>query len=208
MLMLRRTFIQVTAWGAQGIIALVAAVPGLRALLDPLRRSSTSRPFIRVAPLAALSGGTPIRATVEADRWDAFTHYPPGPIGSVWLLLVKPGDDNPPSGDDTPPSGGDHAHSDDHADAADRSSPRVLVWQTICPHLGCGIDYSPERQSFNCPCHASDFDLTGKCLEGPSPREMDQLENRVTDPDENGQRWVEVAYQAFQTGTPEKRPMT
>ncbi len=206
--MLRRTFIRVTAWGAQGIIALIAAVPGLRALLDPLRRSSPGRPFIRVAPLAALRDGVPIRVTVEADRWDAFTHYPPGPIGSVWLLLVKPDKDSPPDGGDNPSSASDHAHSDVHADAADASFPQVLVWQTICPHLGCGIDYSSERQSFNCPCHTSDFDLTGKYLEGPSPRDMDRLESRLTDPDENGQRWVEVAYQAFQTGTAEKRPMT
>jgi hypothetical protein len=33
---------------------------------------------------------------------------------------------------------------------------------------------------------------------------MDELACRVTDPDEDGQRWVEVRYQEFRTGVADR----
>ncbi len=51
----------------------------------------------------------------------------------------------------------------------------VLALSTICPHLGCGIDLAPDASSFECPCHTSAFELTGKVRSGPSPRAMDAL---------------------------------
>ncbi len=84
----------------------------------------------------------------------------------------------------------------------------VRCLQVICPHLGCGIDYAADRSAFSCPCHASDFDASGRRRSGPSPRDMDQLPCRVTEPDESGLRWIEVQYTEFQTGLAEKRPLT
>ncbi len=177
----RRTFLKRAVAALNGAIGLVVAVPGLRFLLAPLRRrrgqesaSGESR-FLRVAPLSALSAGRPLRGVVAADRWDAYTHHPPGPIGSVWLLREErvPGA------------------------AGDKSEPRIRCLQTICPHLGCGIDYDVDRRAFSCPCHASDFDAAGRRLLGPAPRDMDELECRVTGPDEQGRRWIEVRYQEF-----------
>jgi len=116
--------------------------------------------------------------TVLADRWDAYTHYPPGPIGNVWLL---------------------RSESDDR-------DPKIRCLHVICPHLGCAIDYSADRKTFNCPCHASEFDAAGRRRFGPSPRDMDELECRISDADESGVQWVEVKYQEFQTGVSAKRP--
>lgn len=82
------------------------------------------------------------------------------------------------------------------------ANPKCL--QVICPHLGCGIEYAPDRSAFYCPCHDSEFDLDGKRRFGPSPRDMDELPIRVTPPDEQGLRWVEVQYAEFQTGVAEK----
>jgi Rieske Fe-S protein len=76
----------------------------------------------------------------------------------------------------------------------------VIAYSTVCPHLGCGVDYLSERTTFVCPCHESAFDIEGKPSAGPSPRALDRLETRVAD----GK--VEVRYQQFKQGTPEKIP--
>jgi Rieske Fe-S protein len=80
--------------------------------------------------------------------------------------------------------------------------------QAMCPHLGCGIDFVPDRRVFTCPCHASEFDAAGQRRFGPSPRDMDELECRVSPPDERGERWIEVKYVEFRTGIPQKRSAT
>ena len=176
----RRIFLKTMIATLNGLMAFILGIPGVRFVLDPLWRSRRKATFVRVAPLSATSREKPFRALVEADRWDAFIHYPPGPIGSVWLI---------------------------RADVDDQPS-QVRCLQTICPHLGCGIDYLPERSQFSCPCHASDFDDDGRRLNGPSPRDMDDLACRVSEPDERGIRWIEVKYRAFQTGVQNKRPVT
>jgi len=110
--------------------------------------------------------------TVIADRQDAFTYYPKSPIGSVWLRRRN------------------NAAGVDEVDC----------WQTICPHLGCGIERASD-DGFTCRCHSSDFNANGECVAGPSPRNMDKLEVRLTDAQESGQFWVEVRYQQFELGT-------
>jgi len=37
---------------------------------------------------------------------------------------------------------------------------------TTCTHLGCQL--TPGPQGFECPCHASRFDLDGQVLKGPA----------------------------------------
>jgi Rieske Fe-S protein len=77
---------------------------------------------------------------------------------------------------------------------------RVIAYSTICPHLGCGIDYSEAKSSFACPCHDSYFDLDGRVSSGPAPRAMDELETRIVD----GR--VEVKFEKFKIGSAEKVP--
>jgi len=136
----RRMFLKTLAAGLNGLIGLAVVIPGMRFLLDPLRRAPHKRGFIRVAPVTSLTVGRPQRVTVPADRWDAYTHHPPGPIGNVWLL---------------------HNERDDR-------DPKIRCLHVICPHLGCAIDYAADRNAFNCPCHASEFDPTGRRRFGPA----------------------------------------
>jgi len=172
----RRTFLKTCAGAIHSLIAVAVTVPALRFLLAPLRASRTGHGFLRAAPFDSLAAGRPTRATITAERWDAYMHHPPSPIGSVWLTR-------------------------------DPQTQDVRCLQVICPHLGCGIESSPDRNAFFCPCHASEFDAQGRRRLGPSPRDMDELPCRVTDPDEQGLRWVEVQYAEFQTGVPAKRPL-
>ena len=38
-----------------------------------------------------------------------------------------------------------------------------------CPHLGCAVHWNGAEQSWDCPCHASRFDIEGNVLHGPAP---------------------------------------
>ncbi|MBI4717534.1 MAG: Rieske (2Fe-2S) protein [Planctomycetes bacterium] len=176
----RRELLSYVVTSLRAAMGLVVLVPGARFIAGRRRNRADAAGFVRVAALEALPPGTPVRLSVTRDRWDAYTRYPPGVVGSVWVLRhdVKGGD-----------------------------AASVRCYQAICPHLGCGTDYSPTRRSFTCPCHASDFDLAGRRVSGPSLRDMDELECRVTDPDPKGRRWVEVFYREFRTGTEAKVPV-
>jgi Rieske Fe-S protein len=72
---------------------------------------------------------------------------------------------------------------------------RLRALSTVCPHLGCGIDWNAGQARFECPCHGSKFDAAGRRVAGPSPRDMDELETRVAGGD------VQVLYRRFRTGT-------
>lgn len=37
-----------------------------------------------------------------------------------------------------------------------------------CPHLGCSLLFNEVEKTWDCPCHASRFDIDGKCIKGPS----------------------------------------
>src|SRR5262249_17337269 len=83
------------------------------------------------------------------------------------------------------------------------NSDEILALNSTCPHAGCLVPYSAEKDCFACPCHTSMFDLTGARIDpapSPSPRDMDTLNCEVRD----GAVWVE--YQNFQIATPEKKP--
>jgi Rieske Fe-S protein len=75
---------------------------------------------------------------------------------------------------------------------------KVRAFSTVCPHLGCALDFSAEERKFVCPCHQSFFSLDGKVTTGPSPRDMDELDV-VTAGSE-----VRVVYRRFRVGTAKK----
>ena len=74
------------------------------------------------------------------------------------------------------------------------------VFTSICPHLGCGINWDENSGKFICPCHDSFFDIEGRVLSGPSPRGMDTLETEIKD----GK--IFVKYQKMRLGVSEKIP--
>ena len=37
-----------------------------------------------------------------------------------------------------------------------------------CPHMGCSLIFNEVEKTWDCPCHASRFNLKGKCIKGPS----------------------------------------
>jgi nitrite reductase/ring-hydroxylating ferredoxin subunit len=47
------------------------------------------------------------------------------------------------------------------------------AYEAKCPHEFCDLNYAPDTQKIECPCHAALFDLSGKVLEGPPPRPLE-----------------------------------
>ncbi|MEA2107862.1 MAG: Rieske (2Fe-2S) protein [Pseudomonadota bacterium] len=59
----------------------------------------------------------------------------------------------------------------------------VKAFSKICPHLGCEVEWHPEKKEFYCPCHDGYFDANGKNIAGPPPRPLDEF--KVKDKDGN-----------------------
>ena len=46
-----------------------------------------------------------------------------------------------------------------------------------CPHLGCRLEWNPAELTWDCPCHGSRFDYTGKLLNDPAQKRIDEKES-------------------------------
>jgi len=81
---------------------------------------------------------------------------------------------------------------------------KIEALNVVCPHAGCFVDFSGERDKFLCPCHNSSFTVDGKIADpkSPSPRALDTLPVEVRNTDE-----VWVTFQNFQAGRPDKVPV-
>jgi cytochrome b6-f complex iron-sulfur subunit len=51
----------------------------------------------------------------------------------------------------------------------------------VCTHLGCITRYQPDRNIIACPCHGSQFTLTGEVVAGPAPRPLRWLQLSLSD---------------------------
>jgi Rieske Fe-S protein len=79
----------------------------------------------------------------------------------------------------------------------------ITVLSSICPHLGCPINWHPDLTEFMCPCHGGIFNADGKNIAGPPPRPMDQLkEIKVV----GGRLWVR--WQDFKIGVAQQIPVS
>ena len=58
-----------------------------------------------------------------------------------------------------------------------------LALSRKCTHLGCTVPWISDKKRFECPCHASAFDIRGEVMRPPAPRALDiyglHIENNV-----------------------------
>ena len=172
----RRCFIKGASCAIGAAIGIVPVVAGVRVALNPLSEKSTGSEaeFKLLAQLADLKTGVPKKIPIIADKTDKWTRHHDVPVGAVYLLKQKAGAKEP-----------------------------VVAFNTVCPHLGCFVDYRMEKQDFFCPCHDSNFALDGKLKKGVSPRGMDSLEVKIRN---DGEVWVK--YQRFKANTSEPIPIS
>jgi Rieske Fe-S protein len=170
----RRTVLKLISGIAGGGAAAAICGPAARALLAPVTLDTVrgAGDYVPVADLEVVpEDGTPARVAVVVEApIDGWAKLPPTEVGAVFLRRPTPG------------------------------AAEVVAFSTVCPHLGCGVDFDRARGAYRCPCHDSAFSPGGEVSGGPSPRGLDQLETRVRD----GK--VEVRYLRFTIGTAEKIP--
>jgi len=41
-----------------------------------------------------------------------------------------------------------------------------------CRHLGCALSWNEAERTWDCPCHGSRYDAAGRCIEGPSVKDL------------------------------------
>jgi Rieske Fe-S protein len=78
----------------------------------------------------------------------------------------------------------------------------ITVFSSICPHLGCPINWHPDQSQFICPCHGGLFNADGQRAGGPPPRAMDPLEFEIR----AGRLWVR--WQDFKIGVADRVPVS
>lgn len=49
----------------------------------------------------------------------------------------------------------------------------------VCPHLGCVV--LAKKDSFDCPCHGSRFNLDGSIIQGPASEPLRKLKLQVSE---------------------------
>lgn len=72
------------------------------------------------------------------------------------------------------------------------------VFSSICPHLGCQVEWVGDQKHFYCPCHSSVFGEDGSVVKGPAPRGLDYLDSKVEDDK------LMVKYQYFRLLSPDR----
>jgi Rieske Fe-S protein len=90
------------------------------------------------------------------------------------------------------------------------SDNSIQVFTTVCPHLGCSINFDQSRTCFLCPCHGAEFNSGGFLVErsgyqNPAPRAMDSLDWRRDPANED---LIQVIYLSFYQGRHEKEAKT
>ncbi len=50
------------------------------------------------------------------------------------------------------------------------SKTKYYSVSTACPHLGCQLEWNPDEKSWDCPCHGSRYDYTGRLIDNPAQK--------------------------------------
>ena len=64
----------------------------------------------------------------------------------------------------------------------------IVGLSSRCTHRGCPVGLADDKQSFVCPCHGAQFDLTGAVLAPPARRPLHTLMAKI---DDKGVVWLQ-----------------
>jgi len=89
--MRRRKFLKYCTSILSSLYVTILAVPALGFLFSTLKRGKQKENTYKLTKLNDLEAGVPQRFTIVDQRKDAWTKYPSGPIGSVWISKAENG---------------------------------------------------------------------------------------------------------------------
>jgi Rieske Fe-S protein len=56
---------------------------------------------------------------------------------------------------------------------------KIKAFSTVCPHLGCAVEWNDSDGTWDCPCHGSVFANDGSLKKGPAKRGLDPLNIKI-----------------------------
>lgn len=130
-------------------LVLGRADPVRERLFDPARGVLSSLPQLARtnAPVAAHLAGDLLLAAVTANDFDDLASGE-GRVGRHGGRIVA-------------------AHRDDDGE--------LHVVSSQCTHLGCTVQFNNAERSWDCPCHASRFDVDGNVINGPATHPLRRI---------------------------------
>lgn len=84
--MQRRTFFRWLTLILSAVYVAFVSIPGIGLLIEPLGKHSRKGRRRRLVKLNDLDVDEPRKIVITDRRTDAWTRYPEGPIGSVWMI--------------------------------------------------------------------------------------------------------------------------
>ncbi len=190
----------ILGWAVAGLNAIFAAVIGVPIIcyaIDPRHRKGpkSELKLIDGVKLQELARNTPVQGVIRDRRVDGWTLYPNDVIGRVWVVQVTRPTLTTPS----------QVAAFNRLEMSEKEK-FIIVFTTICPHLGCSVNLNNAGDGFACPCHAATFGLDGsRATEAnPAKRGMDTLE-WIIDADDPDINRILVKYQNFTTSIEEKK---
>ncbi|RMF78194.1 MAG: hypothetical protein D6737_15510 [Chloroflexi bacterium] len=120
--------------------------------------------YIWGASMALLAG-----ETVAGLFFFLLPRFRAGTFGGVFTV----------SGEDVPPIGADPVNEPAGRFWMSNTEQGYLSLFQVCTHLGCLPKWVPTNNRFECPCHGSKFEATGKYIEGPAPRSLDRFPTTI-----------------------------
>lgn len=60
------------------------------------------------------------------------------------------------------------------------SESAYIALSKVCTHQGCPVEFSSSGNNFVCPCHGSEYSISGTVTNGPATANLKQYSVKVT----------------------------